>query len=90
MISKATWRPYQSARDMQSVGAYTAYPYGPCVRIRATFGPPTSVDLIVEVMDKEAGWRELDRFNDSEPNAHERAADRARAARRSLIEGENP
>lgn len=67
-------------------------PYGPSVRVRATFGPPQSVNLVVEVKDTRSarGWRFIARFNDSEPDAHEQADQKARDTRLSLIEGETP
>jgi len=66
-------------------------PYGPCVRVRATLGPLTSVHLNVEVKDQESGWRLIGSYNDMRDyQAHERADQLARAARRSLIEGETP
>lgn len=65
--------------------------YGPSVRVRAAFGPIAPfTDLVVEVKDpsKPKGWREIGRVNDEDPTALHQADVVARAARRSLFEGE--
>lgn len=68
-------------------------PYGPNVRLRATFGPVAPfTDLVVEVREKASrtGWREIKRFNDEDPHGVDGAHAEAVACRVKLLEGEQP